>query len=155
MTKKIENVKESLDDSGIVEDISNNTPDDDRSEYEKIRDENIRERIEMWNYLGLQSSSQECKPKVSSRQKGQKRKTNEVKTTIRKSARLAAKEDVYETILRDLQSEVIEKQKSVEKLKIPNRKKRKLENFEESTLVFNVSFSSRADSKKLFISYWS
>ena len=155
MTKKFENVKESLDDSGIVEDISNNTPDDDRSEYEKIRDENIRERIEMWNYLGLQSSSQECKPKVSSRQKGQKRKTNEVKTTIRKSARLAAKEDVYETILRDLQSEVIEKQKSVEKPKIPNRKKRKLGNFEQSTLVFNVSFSSRADSKKLFISYWS
>ena len=155
MTKKFENVKESLDDSGIVEDISNNTPDDDRSEYEKIRDENIRERIEMWNYLGLQSSSQECKPKASSRQKGQKRKTNEVKTTIRKSARLAAKEDVYETILRDLQSEVIEKQKSVEKPKIPNRKKRKLGNFEQSTLVFNVSFSSRADSKKLFISYWS
>ena len=155
MTKKFENVKESLDDSGIVEDISNNTPDDDRSEYEKIRDENIRERIEMWNYLGLQSSSQECKPKASSRQKGQKRKTNEVKTTIRKSARLAAKEDVYETILRDLQSEVIVKQKSVEKLKLPNRKKRKLGNFEQSTLVFNVSFSSRADSKKLFISYWS
>ena len=155
MTKKIENVKESLDDSGIVEDISNNTPDDDRSEYEKIRDENIRERIEMWNYLGLQSSSQECKPKLSSRQKGQKRKTNEVKTTIRKSARLAAKEDVYETILRDLQSEVIEKQKSVEKPKLKNRKKRKFENFEQSTLVFNVSFSSRADSKKLFISYWS
>ena len=155
MTKKFENVKESLDDSGIVEDISNNTPDDDRSEYEKIRDENIRERIEMWNYLGLQSSSQECKLKASSRQKGQKRKTNEVKTTIRKSARLAAKEDVYETILRDLQSEVIEKQKSVEKPKIPNRKKRKLGNFEQSTLVFNVSFSSRADSKKLFISYWS
>ena len=144
-----------MDDSGIVEDISNNTPDDDRSEYEKIRDENIRERIEMWNYLGLQSSSQECKPKASSRQKGQKRKTNEVKTTIRKSARLAAKEDVYETILRDLQSEVIEKQKSVETLKLTNRKKRKLGNFEESTLVFNVSFSSRADSKKLFISYWS
>ena len=155
MTKKFENVKESLDDSGIVEDISNNTPDDDRSEYEKIRDENIRERIEMWNYLGLQSSSQECKPKASSRQKGQKRKTNEVKTTIRKSARLAAKEDVYETILRDLQSEVIEKQKSVETLKLTNRKKRKLGNFEQSTLVFNVSFSSRADSKKLFISYWS
>ena len=155
MTKNLKNVRESLDDSGIVEDISNHQPDDDRSEYEKIRDENIRERIEMWNYLGLQSSSQECKPKASSRQKGQKRKTNEVKTTIRKSARLAAKEDVYETILRDLQSEVIEKQKSVEKPKIPNRKKRKLENFEESTLVFNVSFSSRADSKKLFISYWS
>ena len=148
--KKLKNVKEEdddvLNDSGIVEDI---TIDEDKSEYEKVRDENIKERMEMWDYLGLKSTSQEFKP-LKVKVERRKAEKDPEPTVMRKSARIAAKENFYETILKDLQSEV-----EVSKEKPPKKKKRKLQSLEESSCVFNISFSAPDSSKKLFISYWS
>lgn len=148
--KKLKNVKDEdddvLNDSGIVEDI---TIDEEKSEYEKVRDENIKERMEMWDYLGLKSASQEFKPlKVKVEKRKVEKDTEPI--VMRKSARIAAKENFYETILKDLQSEV-----EVSKEKPPKKKKRKLHNLEESSCIFNISFSAPDSSKKLFISYWS
>ena len=62
------------------------------SDYEKIREENIRERLEMLKSLGLSSDMKELKVSLATR-RTEKRKSENSNVERRKSARLAAKED--------------------------------------------------------------
>ena len=61
------------------------------SEYEKIREENIRERREMFRSLGLTSDLKELRN--SQPRRTEKRKTENWNVERRKSARLAARDD--------------------------------------------------------------
>ena len=62
------------------------------SEYERIREENIKERLEMLRSLGLHSDLRELKNSLPAR-KTEKRKRENFEGERRKSARLSARED--------------------------------------------------------------
>ena len=152
--EKIKNEKYDFDDSGIVED----SPGDvlDLSAYERIREENIKERKEMWNYLGLAKSIEQCKssPTVKKVEKRKLSQNFEPKTA-RKSARLAAKVDLPESSCEDeLKSIENELKKLNSEIQKRERKKFKIQYFNETTLQFSLSFTSCTSSKKLFVHYW-
>ena len=66
------------------------------SEYERIREENIKERREMLKSLGLNTDLQQLKNNSSSTRKDRKRRLDTFSVERRKSARLASRDDEEE-----------------------------------------------------------
>ena len=149
------------------------------SEYERIRDENIRQRLQMWEELGLQSAVDNCKRSSSAIIKTEKKKQEasvseqntktrlqeweeedgfrkrrrrQSATVTRQSARLAA---VTEAACEDGDEDYDPNTEFVNKPRSkPVRKLKKLQYFDEAVLVCSISFTSPTSSKKLFVNYW-
>ena len=151
---KIKNEKYDFNDSGIIED----DPDDvlDMSAYERIREENIKERKEMWNYLGLAKSIEQCKSSPALKKVEKRKSSHSFEPKIaRKSARLAAKIDAVENSCEnELKSIEFELKKLNSAIQKRERRKFKLQYFSETSLQFSLSFTSCNSSKKLFVHYW-
>ena len=148
-----------LNDSGFVDDIKSEN-DVEMSAYEKIRMDNIKERQKMLDNLKIEDAKENCL-KSSSVRKYDKRKAKTVNKSVkRKSVRIAEKREFEANFLPnededdpDWQVTSNSRKKAVSKNRVTRCK---IENFEETNLIFNVSFTSPDNSdKKLFISYWS
>jgi len=148
-----------LNDSGFVDDIKSEN-DVEMSAYEKIRMDNIKERQKMLENLKIEDEKKNCLMSSSVR-KYDKRKAKTVNKSVkRKSVRIAEKREFEANFLPnededdpDWQVTSNSRKKAVSKNRVTRCK---IENFEETNLIFNVSFTSPDNSdKKLFISYWS
>ena len=151
---KIKNEKYDFNDSGIIEDDSDDVLD--MSAYERIREENIKERKEMWNYLGLAKSIEQCKSSPAFKKVEKRKSSQNFEPKIaRKSARLAAKTDAVENSCEnELKSIEFELKKLNSAIQKRERRKFKLQYFSETSLQFSLSFTSCNSSKKLFVHYW-
>ena len=151
-----------LNDSGIVEDIFD-IKNSELSEYERIREENIKERLKMWDDLEIDTTLDEIKSK-SPLKKRKRRSVNEKNdAVIRKSARIAdvgkeeppAENPEEEDDDEDYDPKFENKKKPRGKFKIKTKPPKKLQYFEDSVLVCSISFTSPGSSKRLSINYWS
>ena len=153
------------------------------SEYERIRDENIRQRLQMWEELGLQTAVDNCKLSSSAIIKTEKKMKKEAcvseqntktlpqvwgdgdkspgfrKRRRRQSATVTRKSArlaaVTEAACEDWDEEYDPNTEFVNKPRSkPVRKLRKLQYFDDAVLVCSISFTSPTSSKKLFVNYW-
>ena len=157
-------VGESLNDSGIVEDIVEIKTEKNLSEYERIREENIKERLKMWEDLEIKTAMDEVKPKIFSKKRVKRKPLSEKNgAVVRKSARIANNgTDERETPV-EYQEEDDDEDYDP---KYENRKRprgrpkstvkppKKLHYFENPVLVCSISFTAPASSKKLLFNYW-
>ena len=152
---------EMLNDSGIVEDIFDIKAAD-LSEYERIREENIKERLKMWDDLEINTAVDEVKPKPTPKKRKRKTVMEKSEAVPRKSARIAdvGKEETpadnqEEDDDEDYDPKYEHRKKPRGKLKTKTKPSKKLQYFEDPTLVCSISFTSPGSSKKLFFNYWS
>ena len=150
-----------LDDSGIVQDIFD-IKSADLSEYERIREENIKERLKMWDDLEINTAVDEVKSKTSPKKRKRRSVTVKNDAIVRKSARIAdvgkdetTAENQEEDDDDDYDPKYENRKKPRGKLKTKIKPPKKLQYFEDPFLVCSISFTSPGSSKKLFFNYWS
>ena len=151
----------SLNDSGIVEDIFD-IKTSDLSEYERIREENIKERLKMWDDLEINTSVGEVKSKSFQKKRKRRPVIEKSDAVIRKSARIAdvgkeepPSENQDEDDDDDYDPEYENRKKPRGKFKTKTKPPKKLQHFEDPVLVCSISFTSPGSSKKVFFNYWS
>ena len=150
-----------LNDSGIVEDIFD-IKTSDLSEYERIREENIKERLKMWDDLEINTSVGEVKSKSFQKKRKRRPVIEKSDAVIRKSARIAdvgkeepPSENQDEDDDDDYDPEYENRKKPRGKFKTKTKPPKKLQHFEDPVLVCSISFTSPGSSKKVFFNYWS
>lgn len=150
-----------LDDSGIVQDIFD-IQTSDLSEYERIREENIKERLKMWDDLEINTAVDEVKLKSSPKKRKRRSLMEKNDAIIRKSARIADvgkdetnAENQEEDDDEDYDPKYENRKKVRGKVKTKIKPPKKLQYFEDPILVCSISFTSPGSSKQLFFNYWS